>query len=701
MLFPSTHRFLLPFLTLFLCYQSAAQVLNPVKWSFSSERSGKNEYILYFTADIEPGWHTYSQFIAEGGPVPTSFSFTDNPNVERIGKVVESGPKMHEVFDKVFEMNLKLFDEKAIFSQKVKIKSSTILEGSLEFMVCDDSRCLPPDQVPFSFTLQSEDKTPAPADTLSGNETNTNVTIDSAGTATGTPSPLQSGETAQSNVHPLQRALILDKINVQNTEADRDAWMVFLLGIIGGLFALFTPCVFPMIPLTVSFFTKGNDNQKGGKGKAFLYGFFIFLIYVLLSVPFHLFQISPDVLNEISTNVWLNLSFFIIFVVFALSFFGFYEIQLPASLANRMSSAEQVGGYLGVFFMAATLAIVSFSCTGPIIGSLLAGTLSKGAGKLTAGMAGFGLALGLPFGLFALFPKAMDKLPRSGGWLNSVKVVLGFLELALAVKFLSNADLVAHWGLLKVEVFLGIWIVIGLATVLYLLGILRFPHDHGKVSMSPLRWFFTAVFTAFTLYLCTGLTGKPLELLSGFPPPMYYSFSHQNPANENAKGGMETSVREANGMSADCPHDLPCFKDFFRAAAYAQKVQKPILIDFTGYACVNCRRMEENIWPKEGILDILNNEVVLVSLYVDDKQQLPAEEQFTLQHEGYTKAMRTVGNKWSAFEVINFKSNTQPLYVMLSPTLDQVLMEPVGYTPDAKAYKKMLEDGIRKYKALR
>lgn len=496
----------------------------------------------------------------------------------------------------------------------------------------------------------------------------------------------------------LENAVAASEESAQNEEK-KSPWAIFFLGFIGGLFALVTPCVFPMIPLTVSFFTKSSQNKKKGIFQAVLYGFFIFMIYVLLSAPFHLLDLAPDILNEISTNVWLNVAFFAVFVFFAGSFFGYYEIQLPSGLANKVSSAESAGGVLGVFFMALTLAIVSFSCTGPIIGSLLAGTLTQGPWPLTAGMAGFGVALGLPFALFALFPSWLNNLPKSGGWLNSVKVVLGFLELALAVKFLSNADLVAHWGILPREIFFLIWVIIGLLTTLYLFGVIKFPHDSPVKfkDLGKVRIGFGVLFLASTIYLSFGLMGRNLALLSGFPPPMYYSIFEDE--DDDPLGDITEEQLKEWGMSENCPHDLPCFKDFHDGLAFAKHINKPILIDFTGFACVNCRKMEENVWPQEQILDILAGDVVLISLYVDDKEELPEEQQITVEHNGYSKELEKVGQKWSFFQTVNFKSNTQPLYVILSPDLE-VLAEPVGYTPDAVEYKAWIEAGVKKFEEM-
>ena len=454
---------------------------------------------------------------------------------------------------------------------------------------------------------------------------------------------------------------------------------IFILGFLGGLVALLTPCVFPMIPLTVSFFTKKATSRKAGVRNAFLYGFFIFLIYVLLSLPFHFIgNINPELFNNISTNVYLNVAFFIVFIVFALSFFGLFEITLPGAVGNTADSKAGVGSIAGIFFMALTLAIVSFSCTGPILGSLLAGSLSSdgGAMQLTSGMAGFGLALALPFALFAMFPNWLNALPKSGGWLTTVKVVLGFLEVALAFKFLSNADLVMHWGILKREIFIGIWIIVFALLSLYLFGLIRFKHDSPIKKLPKVRLLLGILTSAFTLYLIPGVTSNPkwnnLSLISGFPPPLYYSIYQQK---------------------SDCILSLNCTRDYNEGLKMAREQNKPMLIDFTGYACVNCRRMEENVWTKPDVYQLLHDKFIIVSLYVDDKKKLPANQQFTYTtKDGLTKEIKTVGDKWATFQTENFKNNSQPWYAVMN-TNEELMTHPVGYVPDSKEYLKWLQAG--------
>lgn len=462
-------------------------------------------------------------------------------------------------------------------------------------------------------------------------------------------------------------------------DADSSLMHIFILGFIGGLVALLTPCVFPMIPLTVSFFTKGAKNRKKGIANAGLYGFFIFMIYVLLSLPFHfLDKLNPEILNNISTNVYLNIAFFVIFIFFALSFFGFYEITLPSTLSNKADSKSGVGNVFGIFFMALTLALVSFSCTGPILGTLLAGSLTTdgGAMQLTSGMAGFGLALALPFALFALFPNWLNSLPKSGGWLTTVKIVLGFLELAMALKFLSNADLVMSWGLLKREIFIGIWILIGAALTLYLFGILKFKHEYLKKPLPKLRLSLGVITALFTLYLIPGVTNTKfanLSLISGFPPPLYYSIYQKD---------------------SHCIYGLDCTDDYETGVQRAKETGKAILLDFTGYACVNCRRMEENVWTQPEVLELMHSEFVVISLYVDHKKKLPVSEQFEYTtKDGAVRHVKTIGDKWALFETENFRNNAQPLYAILD-TNEVLMNHPVGYTPDYKEYLGWLKCGL-------
>ncbi|MDB4108570.1 thioredoxin family protein [Flavobacteriaceae bacterium] len=664
-------------LLLFLIsFSASSQILNPVKWEFGSEKITDTEYTLVFVAKMDPHWALYSQFVEEGGPLPTLFSFESSPGFERIETVMESDANKVTQHDPVFEMVVSKFYDKAVFKQRVRVKSSAFtMRGNIDFMTCDDSKCTYKPDNPFTFDYSDETGFVIVGGTpMSDSELSENANQILYGMAPGS----LSKATVKCNTQ-------LNSLSLDIKASSNSLWKIFGLGFLGGLLALLTPCVFPMIPLTVSFFTKkgGNANKKGGVSKAILYGFFIVLVYVVLSIPFHLLDsVNPDILNEISTNVWLNVIFFIIFIFFAFSFFGYYELTLPSTWTNSTSRGEGIGGILGVFFMALTLSIVSFSCTGPILGSLLAGSLSAdgGAWQLTAGMGGFGVALGLPFALFAMFPNMLKALPKSGGWLNTTKVVLGFLELALAFKFLSNADLVKHWGILKIEVFLGIWILVFAGLTLYVFGKIKFPHDSPLKKLSFFRISSGLLVLAFVIYLGSGFkvnketqTFTPLTLLSGLAPPVGYSFLYPN----------------------DCPNNFECFKDLKEGVAYAKKVNKPILLDFTGYACVNCRKMEEHIWPKASIKPYFENDYVLISLYVDDKKELPENQKLTVERlGGGARVLENYGHKWAHFQTQFFKSNSQPYYVLLSPDGKTILNNPVGYTPNEADYKAFLDCGL-------
>jgi thiol:disulfide interchange protein DsbD len=465
-----------------------------------------------------------------------------------------------------------------------------------------------------------------------------------------------------------------------STNSDSGAWGVFLLGFLGGLIALVTPCVFPMIPVTVSFFTKRSKTRKQGIQNGLIYGLSIFLIYVLASIPFHIAgNVQPEIFNSISTNAWLNIVFFAIFIFFSISFFGYFEISLPSGIANKADAKSGLGSLGGIFFMAITLAIVSFSCTGPILGTLLVGSLQGGAWALTQGMAGFGLALALPFTLFAIFPQWLQSLPKSGGWLDTVKKVLAFVELALAFKFLSNADLVQHWGLLKREVFIGIWILISVGLSAYLFGLLLLPHDVKGQKIALGRKLLGGLALGFAFYLGAGLmpqNANNLKLLSGFPPPTHYS--------------LFASDSSSHGLKADVVND------YTKALAMAKAQQKPILIDFTGWACVNCRKMEEQVWTDPAVQAMIKENFILLSLYVDDRANLPVAERFVYKTQGgQQKQINTVADLWATFETENFNQSSQPLYVVLSP--NQVLQSnPIGYTPDIQTYLAWLQCSVKK-----
>jgi thiol:disulfide interchange protein DsbD len=649
----------------------AQGILQPVTWTSSFADLGANQYRLSFTAEIESGWTLYSKDVdPSAGPQPTTLLLNEASHFTWDGEVEEEGKKIKEGYDNVFAANLKKITEgPAIYRVTLEVDDPTEpVTGELSFMTCDDSKCLPPAYLDIVFRADE-------GVLLLGDEATTFLAAREG-------DDTSAGEMTYAMVKPDLENPVGTCSTDQETVAQASIWRIFGLGFLGGLLALLTPCVFPMIPLTVSFFTKSSGNRQKGIRDAILYGGFILLVYLVLSIPFHLMDsINPDILNDISTNIWLNLFFFAVFLFFAFSFFGYYELTLPEKWTNRASQAEGVGGVLGIFFMALTLALVSFSCTGPILGSLLAGALTSngGAWQLTAGMGGFGLALALPFALFALFPGMMKTLPKSGGWLNTVKVVLGFLELALALKFLSNADLVKHWGILKIEPFLGLWMLIFLGLGLYAFGLIKFPHDSPKTKLGAGRVTLGVLSLAFVVYLGSGFlyseqsgSYRPLKLLSGLAPPVCYSMVYD----------------------CDCPQNLECFKDLDEGLAFAKKQNKPVMIDFTGHACVNCRKMEEHVWPERDVYNQLRDDYVLISLYVDDKRELPEAEQIVVEKAtGGTRKLRRVGDKWAHFQTEYFQTNTQPYYVLLSPEGEKLLNQPVGYTPDVSEFAEFLQCG--------
>ncbi|MEM6736857.1 MAG: cytochrome c biogenesis protein CcdA [Bacteroidota bacterium] len=656
-----------------------SQIFDPVKWEFSSKYINQNEYMLYFKAEIEPGWSVYSQYLdRDDGPIATALIFDSRDGFKLVGKAEEDPKTKKEGFDPIFEMNLAKYSKSMQISQRVKVLDpSKPITGYLTYMTCDSTKCLPPADVDFNLQLN---KAFIGNDTSNGIEKSKQDVFKEPADNTDVYQKLY-GITKIKN--PSQKCGDYESLSDKSKQS---YLMIFVLGLLGGFLALLTPCVFPLIPLTVSFFTKTSNDKKKGFRNAMLYGIFIIGVYILLSVPFHLLDsLNPDILNEISTNVWLNLLFFLVFLIFAFSFFGYYEINMPSSLTNKISTAESVGGVLGIFFMALTLSLVSFSCTGPILGSLLAGALSSdgGAWQLSAGMSGFGLALALPFTLFAMFPGWMAKLPKSGEWLNTVKVVLGFIELALALKFLSNADLVMHWGFLTYELFMVLWILISLGLILYLFVIIKFPHNDKKVNLSSTKVSLGIVFIAFTCYLGSGLfynsetkTFQSLKLLSGLAPPTGYSWTYPN----------------------KCPNGINCFRNLEAGMEYARSQQKPILLDFTGYACVNCRKMEEHVWSDPRIFNLINDGYVLVSLYVDDKKGLPSVEQIEVNRvQGGTRKLKNYGHKWAHFQTKFFRNNSQPYYVAISSDGSQILNNPVGYTPEIAEYEDFLKCGLNAY----
>ena len=639
---------------LFLTLSFLGYSQDPITFETKVKKISENTFELVTTANIQNKWRLYSQNLLSGGAIPTEFIFDNkSQSIKLIGDVSES--QSITKFDPIFQIEQSYFENQSTFTQLIETnKIIDNISAVIAYQACDDVVCIFREaNLIFNFdgsTLAIEN-----VDLTSDiYENNNALAID------------------------LKNTELLSTINDSSALTSNSYINLFILGFIGGLLALLTPCVFPMIPLTVSFFTS-NKSEQNSKFNAIIYGLFIVGIYLSLSIPFHfLDSIDPEILNSISTNAGLNIFFFVVFILFAFSFFGFYEITIPSKWVNSIDSkSNSIGGYIGVFFMALTLVLVSFSCTGPILGSLLVGSISSqgGAIQLTIGMLGFGVALALPFTIFALFPNLLTTLPKSGRWMNTFKVILGFLELGFAFKFLSNADLVEHWGILKREVFIGIWVLISFSLSLYLLGLYKFPHESKNVVTSKFNLILGFFVLGFSVYLFPALLqngSDKARMLSGFTPPAFYSIYSK---------------------SNDCPLGFTCFKDFDSGLSYAKSQNKPILLDFTGWACVNCRRIEENVWTDPEVYSLINDNFVLISLYVDDRKELDVKDFIRLKYKsGKEKIIKTVGEKGATFQAINFKSASQPYYVLLDNDL-RILNKPIQYTSKDK-YLNWLKEGL-------
>ena len=633
---------------------------DPVSFTTKVNTISKTQYELIISSKIDSNWRLYSQFLTEGGALPTEFIFKNisNNSYILIGNTIES--ESITKFDPIFNLDQTYFIDSNTFKQVIEVKDLNFdkVFATIAYQACDDAVCIfRESDLVFNLDGSSE---------IILNEDLTALVSDDS-------NPL---------VIDLKNKELLENYSEENNISGNNYFDLLILGFLGGLLALLTPCVFPMIPLTVSFFTN-KKAQSSSSFNAILYGLFIVIIYLFLSVPFHFVEsLEPEILNSISTNAWLNVFFFIVFIIFAFSFFGFYEITIPSSWINSIDSkSNSIGGFIGIFFMALTLVLVSFSCTGPILGSLLVGSLSSqgGALQLSIGMLGFGIALALPFTVFALFPNMLKSLPKSGRWMNTFKIILGFLELGFAFKFLSNADLVEHWGLIKREIFIAIWVIISILLSLYLIGVYKFPNESHVVKRSKFNMLLSLSFLSFAIYLSPALLpngSNSARLLSGFTPPSFYSIYPK---------------------SNDCPLGFNCFKDFDKGLQHAKEINKPILLDFTGWACVNCRRVEENIWTDPVVFDLINNNFVLISLYVDDRKELKKENQLNLKYKsGKIKEIRTVGDKSATFQALNFKSASQPYYVLLDPNL-KILNSPIQYTTK-DVYQAWLEEGLKAFK---
>lgn len=786
------------------------QILEPVKWRFSTEKLGNDEFNLVFIADIEPRWHLYSQNIPMSPPA-TTFTFEKGAGYELMGKVTESEPV--EQYDPNFEMTLRFFSKEAIFKQKVKVNpgQAAQIKGFVEFMCCDDTRCLPPTEETFSFNLKSAsaiestavetslgapqngildpvkwtysiDKysskgyelvfkatiekgfhlyaleipengplpteftfTPGEGFSTEGSVFETSkgieafdeifemnikffeneaefrqkiVTSEKKHTITGEIAYMVCDDKGcvalyhDFNINVDGDRILTDNAETLAAETDNDItgskaslWGFFLLAFLGGLAAILTPCVFPMIPMTVSFFMKDKENKLRGQLQAIVYGLSIIAIYTLMGSILAVVA-GPGIANWLSTHWIPNILFFVIFIVFAASFFGMFEITMPHWVVNKSDAQADQGGFMGSIFMALTLVLVSFSCTGPIVGTILVESAGGQVLKPIIGMFGFSLAFALPFTLFAFFPSWLSNLPKSGGWLNSVKVVLGFLELALGLKFLSIADQTYHWGILDREVYLAFWIVIFFLLGLYLLGKLKFAHDDDVPFLSVPRLMMSIITFSFVVYLIPGMFGAPLKALSGYMPPMHtHDFDLNKMIRDNsslatgsfAKTDKQNELCETPKFheKLHLPHGLTGYFDFEQGLACAKAVNKPLFIDFTGHGCVNCREMESNVWSDPRVLQILQEEYLIVALYVDDKTDLPEEEWVTSTYDN--KVKKTIGRKFADFQITKFNVNAQPFYVLMGHN-NEVLVQPRAYNLNVDEFINFLKTGVKNFK---
>ncbi|MEL6624603.1 MAG: protein-disulfide reductase DsbD domain-containing protein [Bacteroidota bacterium] len=635
----------------------AASEERHVKWTPGFVKLENGNYQVIFDAEIEEGWKIYAPDMEEGGPIPTDFVY-EAKGLEIVSPVqADRSPKVMQD-DEIFQMEVRTYEGKVKFFQEIKVEGTPVLDLYIDYMACSKEVCIPYN-ANFNIDLSGQGRQMEPL------------------------APTSQEVKEAASITEVFEQIKADPISDCTTTADNteDLWGVFLRGIIFGLFAILTPCVFPMIPLTVSFFTKRSTNRRLGQINGMIYGLSILGIYLSLSLPFHLLDgLSGSIYNELSTNPILNSFFFAVFIVFAFSFFGFYEITLPSRFTNSMNQKSSVGGFIGIFFMAFTLVIVSFSCTGPLLGNVIAlsSTGMTSAWGLTAALAGFGVAFGLPFALFAAFPALLSSLPKSGGWLGVFKVVLGFIEIALSIKFLSKADLISEWGIMPREVFFGIWVIVGILTIIYFLGGLKFPADPNPFPLARWRYGAAAVTLGLVILVLPGFV-RTIPFLAGFPPPLHYSIFEKE---------------------SECPLELECHKnDYESALAYAKAVNKPIMIDFTGHGCENCRKMEANVWTDSEIFQMISEEYVLVSLYADDRTKLPETLTVPTADGVSTQKLRTEGSKWAYLEETVFNYNAQPLYVLLSPD-QQVLNAPIGGITSKEEYKAFLECGLNTFQQL-
>jgi len=670
-------------------------LLDPVKWSLKIDKVSDDTYDLTYQAKLDKGWYVYSQYLAsEDGPQKTEFNYDPSDVSTLVGKNEEISDYRIAGFDKFFDMEVIKFKKQVQFKQRIKTTDATkVVKGYLLFMTCDDGQCLPPTDV--SFYVE-----PGNLVALTGAAADQKINpVVAEPTHKSATAKFADGKIDQkiSMISDTYKKPLGDCGEEDDATGQSTFWM-FAMGFAGGLLALLTPCVFPMIPLTVSFFTAGSKDRKTGIKNGLIYGASIIVIYVSIGLLFTA-MFGPEVLNFLSTHWIPNTLFFLIFIVFALSFFGYFEITLPSSWTNKTDSMADKGGLIGTFFMAFTLALVSFSCTGPIIGTALVQSATSSSIGPFFVMLGFSMALALPFGLFAAFPAWLNSLPSSGGWMTSVKVVLGFLELAFAFKFLSVADMTEGWGFLRYEVFMAIWILLAIGLTLYLFGYIRFPHDSPIKKLSLPRTGLALASLALTVYLATGFminektkAYNSLSMLSGIAPPANYNFFLEEEVLSSSKQDLKKRFKSFT----KCANDLDCFKDYYEGMTYSQEINKPVLLDFTGHGCVNCRKTEEHIWIDDQVWDKINEDYILISLYVDDRKKL--DEVFISKYTN--KKLRNVGNKWTDFQIVNFQQNSQPLYVLMSPD-EKVMAAPRGFKEGIQDYADFLDCGLNTFRNLK
>ena len=671
-----------------------AQILEPVKWSFSSKKTGDTEAEIIFTAKMDKGWHLYSQDIPSDGPVATTFVFEKSNKFQLIGKVSEPKPIVEN--DPNFDMVLKYFATKAVFKQKIQLLTDKpfTVNGVINFMCCNDVSCLPPNDVSFSVDVEGGTGVIEPVNNGS------NMAMDTA--------IANKSDTLVSN--PSDSTTNGSYAVADNDFSNMGLWGLFFFAFLAGLAAIITPCVFPMIPMTVSFFMHEGESRAKGIFKAIVFGFSIILIYTVVGTLVAV-TLGVNFANFLSTHWFPNVLFFLIFVIFAASFFGMFEITMPGWIVNKSDKQADKGGVIGSFFMAFTLVLVSFSCTGPLVGAILVKSAGGQVLEPIIGMLGFSIAFALPFTLFAFFPSWLNRLPKSGGWLNSVKVVLGFLELALGLKFLSIADQTYHWGILDREVYLALWIVIFTLMGFYLLGKIKFAHDSDVKHVGVGRLALVIITFSFVTYMIPGMFGAPLKVLSGYMPPqqsldfdinkIVHDNAGMNPDNDN----IEFCEKPKYSEFLHLPHGLNGYFDFEQGIACAKKLNKPVFIDFTGHGCVNCREMESNVWSDKRVLKILQNDFVIITLYVDDKKELPKEEWITSKYDG--KVKKTIGKKFADFQIYFFNVNAQPYYVLLDPFVPltdkkdiekATLIKPKAYDLNPDNFVAFLQSGIDEFK---